>query len=310
MRRRCAAARAAQTLQQQQKRARGSTPLSLHPLNHPAALPKQHQKQWFTGRASTPPSAAATAAKVPQGKPLLLIGFNEAARQWEVNKEAADLLARIPGPLCTLAVCGRARQGKSFLLNTMLGRLSGQDLPPAGFQVSPTQHSCTRGLWMWSAPIPIKDADGRPCNLVRGCSAGCVSENPDAQSLAACRAIDPSSLAQHVPLTSGPLFHHTHALPRCGTHAHPKHQLLVDCEGVDAVDQGTKHSAQVFALAVLLSSVFVYNQLGAIDAVALERLAMVCELAKRVKDKAGGGGGGGGRGGQTDFHPAFMWLLR
>jgi hypothetical protein len=37
---------------------------------------------------------------------------------------------------------------------------------PQGFKVSPTQHSCTRGLWMWSVPIPMKDADGRPCNLV------------------------------------------------------------------------------------------------------------------------------------------------
>ncbi len=91
-------------------------------------------------------------------------------------------------------------------------------------------------------------------------------------------------------------------------------QLLVDCEGIDAVDQGQQHSAQIFSLAVLLSSVFVYNQLGAVDAVALERLAMVCELAKRIKGRAGDGGSSGtssgGRGGQTDFHPAFVWLLR
>ncbi len=60
------------------------------------------------------------------------------------------------------------------------------------------QHSCTRGLWLWSVPLPMKDADGRPANL-----------------------------------------------------------LLIDCEGIDAVDQGQKHSAEVFSLAVLLSSVFV-----------------------------------------------------
>ena len=81
-------------------------------------------------------------------------------------------------------------------------------------------------------------------------------------------------------------------------------QLLVDCEGIDAVDQGQQHSAQIFSLAVLLSSVFVYNQLGAIDAVALERLAMVCELAKRVKERSSAGARGGG---QVDFHPAFVW---
>jgi hypothetical protein len=63
---------------------------------------------------------------VPQGKPVLLIGFNEASRTWEVNPDAVKLLERVPGPLCTVAVCGRARQGKSFLLNTMLGRLTGQ----------------------------------------------------------------------------------------------------------------------------------------------------------------------------------------
>jgi hypothetical protein len=109
--------------------------------------------------------------KVPPGKPLLLIGFNEAARKWEVNPDAVALLARVPGPLCTLAVCGRARQGKSFLLNTLLGRLTGQELP-AGFKVSPTQHSCTRGLWMWTVPIPMKDASGKPCSLVRAWGGG------------------------------------------------------------------------------------------------------------------------------------------
>lgn len=37
---------------------------------------------------------------------------------------------------------------------------------------------------------------------------------------------------------------------------------------------------------MLLSSIFIYNQVGAIDAIAIERLAMVCELAKRIKDRS------------------------
>lgn len=62
-----------------------------------------------------------------------------------------------------------------------------------------------------------------------------------------------------------------HAALHCGVHhsaarssstAAPHAQLLVDCEGIDAVDQGQQHSAQIFSLAVLLSSVFVYNQVG------------------------------------------------
>lgn len=41
---------------------------------------------------------------------------------------------------------------------------------------------------------------------------------------------------------------------------------------------------------MLLSSIFIYNQVGAIDAIAIERLAMVCELAKRIKDRSTAGG--------------------
>lgn len=50
--------------------------------------------------------------------------------------------------------------------------------------------------------------------------------------------------------------------------------------------QGQQHSAQIFSLAVLLSSIFIYNQIGAIDAIAIERMAMVCSLAKRIRDKS------------------------
>jgi hypothetical protein len=50
--------------------------------------------------------------------------------------------------------------------------------------------------------------------------------------------------------------------------------------------QGAQHSAQIFSLAMLLSSIFIYNQVGAIDAIAIERLAMVCELAKRIKGRS------------------------
>lgn len=50
--------------------------------------------------------------------------------------------------------------------------------------------------------------------------------------------------------------------------------------------QGAQHSAQIFSLAMLLSSIFIYNQVGAIDAISIERLAMVCELTKRIKGRS------------------------
>jgi hypothetical protein len=122
------------------------------------ASPCDAQTSWFGGGKSANAKAAPVAApapppfepvKIPQGKALLLIGFNDAKKTWEVNPDAVKALQRIPGPLCVAAVCGRARQGKSFLLNTMLGRMTGQDLPQ-GFKVSPTQvGALSRGRRAW-----------------------------------------------------------------------------------------------------------------------------------------------------------------
>ena len=77
---------------------------------------------WFKRSSSAEPANAAAA----NGKPLLLIGFNEATQKWEVGQEALAALKAIPGPLCTISVCGRARQGKSFLLNAIIEDLRGE----------------------------------------------------------------------------------------------------------------------------------------------------------------------------------------
>lgn len=116
---------------------------------------------WFKRGSSAEPANAAAA----QGQPLLLIGFNDSTNKWEVGQEALRALKGIAGPLCTISVCGRARQGKSFLLNQMLGKFTGVD-KFRGFVVSPTQQSCTRGIWMWSHPVQIPGPDGRRCNTV------------------------------------------------------------------------------------------------------------------------------------------------
>jgi hypothetical protein len=116
---------------------------------------------WFKRGSSAEPANAAAA----QGQPLLLIGFNDRTNKWEVGQEALRALKGIAGPLCTISVCGRARQGKSFLLNQMLGKFTGVD-KFRGFVVSPTQQSCTRGIWMWSHPVQIPGPDGRKCNTV------------------------------------------------------------------------------------------------------------------------------------------------
>ncbi|KAF9615547.1 hypothetical protein IFM89_024395 [Coptis chinensis] len=73
------------------------------------------------------------------------------------------------------------------------------------------------------------------------------------------------------------------------------------------LNQGT-YSTQIFSLAVLLSSMFVYNQMGGIDESAIDRLSLVTEMTKHIRVRASGGRSTASELGQ--FSPIFVWLLR
>ncbi|XP_067831330.1 guanylate-binding protein 1-like [Heptranchias perlo] len=90
----------------------------------------------------------------------------------------------------------------------------------------------------------------------------------------------------------------------------PDHCLvLLDTEGLGDVEKGDeKNDSWIFALAVLLSSMLVYNSLGTIDEYALQKLHYVTELTELIKVKSAGG---------VDeslefvrFFPAFVWSVR
>jgi hypothetical protein len=86
------------------------------------------------------------------------------------------------------AVCGRARQGKSFILNQLLGA-------SGGFKVGPTVRPCTKGLWMWSAPVKRKSPDGNIYHLV------CICPRTYRQTcLTYCCCTWPSQILQTYPL--------------------------------------------------------------------------------------------------------------
>ena len=54
--------------------------------------------------------------------------------------------------------------------------------------------------------------------------------------------------------------------------------------------QTGQYSTQIFSLAVLLSSLFVYNQMGGIDEAALDRLSLVTEMTKHIRVRSGDSG--------------------
>ena len=55
------------------------------------------------------------------------------------------------------------------------------------------------------------------------------------------------------------------------------------------IPQTAQYSTQIFSLAVLLSSLFVYNHMGGIDESALDRLSLVTEMTKHIRVRAGQG---------------------
>ncbi|XP_051990510.1 guanylate-binding protein 1-like [Xyrauchen texanus] len=86
--------------------------------------------------------------------------------------------------------------------------------------------------------------------------------------------------------------------------------VLLDTEGLGDVDKGDgKHDTWIFCLALLLSSTLVYNSLGVIDNMALEKLHYVTELREHIRVKSV-------REDKDDsaefmsIFPAFVWTVR
>ena len=95
----------------------------------------------------------------PPGNPLELITYDTQTGKFALGAEALAVLRKVKGPVGVVAVSGRARQGKSYILNQLLGQSS-------GFMVASTHRPCTKGLWMWSTPVERQGPDGSKYHLV------------------------------------------------------------------------------------------------------------------------------------------------
>ena len=61
--------------------------------------------------------------------------------------------------------------------------------------------------------------------------------------------------------------------------------FLIDTEGLGAYDEEINHDSKIFLIAVLISSLFIYNSFGAIDETAINSLSFVLNLSKTIKIK-------------------------
>jgi hypothetical protein len=62
--------------------------------------------------------------------------------------------------------------------------------------------------------------------------------------------------------------------------------VFMDTEGLGSTDRSQTQDTRIFALALLLSSLFIYNSRGVIDSNAIEDLSLVVHLTKYIQTKA------------------------
>jgi Guanylate-binding protein, N-terminal domain len=79
-------------------------------------------------------------------------------RGFYVSEEAIAMLRNVKEKIGIIAVAGKYRTGKSFLLNRIILNKTEE----SGFGVGPTINPCTKGLWIWNKPIEVDKQSGEP----------------------------------------------------------------------------------------------------------------------------------------------------
>ena len=175
--------------------------------------------------------------------PINLIEFSK--KKFILNEEALNILRNIKEELIVVSIVGKARTGKSFLMNLLLNSNNNINRNNYGFKIGSTINSCTRGIWIWNTP----------------------KEKPNSKSKI----------------------------------------IFIDSEGTNSVDISTKtYDSKIFALIVLISSLFIYNTNGNIDEKSISELALAAHLSNSIATNA-----------KIDkdvlieeLAPKFIWTLR
>ena len=86
--------------------------------------------------------------------------------------------------------------------------------------------------------------------------------------------------------------------------------IIMDTEGLGALDEDSNHDVRIFSLAILLSSYFIYNSVGSIDENALQNLNLVVNLTKHIQIKSSGLNEELDPQDFAKYFPSFMWVVR
>jgi hypothetical protein len=176
--------------------------------------------------------------KLNNNGPIKLIDFSKG---FQINKEALEFLNSIKEEIIIVSVIGKARTGKSYLMNLLLDLIGKEE----GFQVASTLQSCTKGIWLWGTPKKSLNGNAKI--------------------------------------------------------------IFLDSEGTSSIDKSTKtYDSRIFALVVLISSLFLYNTYSNIDEHGINELSLAAHLSNAIttnsnidKDDL-----------LTELSPKFIWIIR
>ena len=123
-------------------------------------------------------AALTSAASVVEMEEPMCLVKNHAGQGLAVRQDALQVLANITQPVVVVAIAGLYRSGKSYLMNRLAGRRTGEgragmgiadavrpcfgDSPPlrfvphAGFSLGSSVQAHTKGIWMWCVPHPLQ----------------------------------------------------------------------------------------------------------------------------------------------------------
>ncbi len=88
----------------------------------------------------------------------------------------------------------------------------------------------------------------------------------------------------------------------------PLNILVIDSEGIGALDEDSNHDNRIFSLTILLSSAFIYNSVGSIDENAIQNLSLVVNITKHIHIKSKDEDVDSED--YSNYFPSFYWVIR
>lgn len=207
-----------------------------------------------------------------QNGPMPLIQWEDETQSFKPCPGALHFLRAIECRIVVVAICGAARTGKSFLLNRIL-QIANDARASAHGGVCNVQSHAIR-----DAPLALGDSTfSSPSSI----PIPVPSSSNSRSALGPVAGFKVSSSIE--PCTRG-LWLCASPTSYTAPDGSQWRLMLVDTEGVDALDSDENQMARVLALALLLSSVVLLNQRGPVTSSSLTRLHLATEIARIVQE--------------------------